>query len=38
MAGTQFCPRCVGALEAIIAGDVEGEAHALEPTPELLAS
>jgi diguanylate cyclase (GGDEF)-like protein/putative nucleotidyltransferase with HDIG domain len=37
MAGTQFCPRCVGALEAIIAGDVEDTAAA-EETAALLAS
>jgi hypothetical protein len=23
MAGTQFCPRCVGALESIVAADID---------------
>jgi hypothetical protein len=26
MAGTQFCPRCVGALESIVAADIDGGA------------
>ncbi|HZT91161.1 MAG TPA: diguanylate cyclase [Gaiellaceae bacterium] len=30
-AGTQFCPRCVGALEAIVASEVAEDAAAREP-------
>jgi putative nucleotidyltransferase with HDIG domain len=37
MSGTQFCPRCVGALETIIAGDVD-DAEAAEQATALLAS
>jgi hypothetical protein len=32
MSGTQFCPRCVGALEAIVAtevGELDESRHAL---------
>jgi hypothetical protein len=32
MAGSQFCPRCVGALEAIVATEIgQGPAPAREP-------
>jgi hypothetical protein len=35
MAGTQFCPRCVAALEAVF----HGEAHdPVDQVPALLAS
>jgi hypothetical protein len=27
MAGSQFCPRCVAALEAIVSVDVEQRSH-----------
>jgi diguanylate cyclase (GGDEF)-like protein/putative nucleotidyltransferase with HDIG domain len=37
MAGSQFCPRCVNALEAIVSGDLERPA-AEPPAPALLAS
>jgi diguanylate cyclase (GGDEF)-like protein/putative nucleotidyltransferase with HDIG domain len=30
-AGTQFCPRCVGALEAIVATEVTAEPHVRQP-------
>jgi HD-GYP domain-containing protein (c-di-GMP phosphodiesterase class II) len=29
--GSQFCPRCVGALEAIVAGELDGEPALREP-------
>jgi hypothetical protein len=35
MAGTQFCPRCVGALESIVSADVAPPA---KPEPVAVAS
>jgi HD-GYP domain-containing protein (c-di-GMP phosphodiesterase class II) len=37
MAGSQFCPRCVTALEAIVSGDLETPGEPRQ-TPALLAS
>jgi diguanylate cyclase (GGDEF)-like protein/putative nucleotidyltransferase with HDIG domain len=37
MAGSQFCPRCVTALEAIVSGDLESPGEPRQ-TPALLAS